>query len=136
MNFPSAAPAPLHDAFSSKGAYDYTAQVAGFGERMPGSPGHQKTQDLIQQVLKKNGAQIEADDFTAKTPRGPIAVHNIIGKFNVTADPKQPIFILAGHYDTLFKPDSSAPTTAPRAPRFCCRSPTRWHTRKPKCRSG
>ena len=31
-------------------------------------------------------------------------VHNIIGKFNVTADPKQDIFILAGHYDTLFKP--------------------------------
>ena len=39
-----------------------------------------------------------------KRPRGPIAVHNIIGKFNVSADPKQPIFILAGHYDTLFQP--------------------------------
>jgi Zn-dependent M28 family amino/carboxypeptidase len=33
-----------------------------------------------------------------------VAVHNIIGKFNVTTNPKQPIFILAGHYDTLFKP--------------------------------
>jgi Zn-dependent M28 family amino/carboxypeptidase len=33
-----------------------------------------------------------------------VPVHNIIGKFNVTADPKQPIFILAGHYDTLHKP--------------------------------
>ncbi len=90
--------------FSSKGAYDYTARVAGFGERWPGSPGHQKTQDLVKQVLTKNGARIETDDFTATTPRGPIAVHNIIGKFNVTADPKQTIFILAGHYDTLFKP--------------------------------
>src|SRR5208282_4587841 len=29
---------------------------------------------------------------------------NIIGKFNVTANPSQRIFILAGHYDTLFKP--------------------------------
>jgi len=104
LNFPGAAPAPLHDAFSSKGAYDYTARVAGFGERWPGSPGHQKTQDLVKQVLTKNGARIETDDFTAATPRGPIAVHNIIGKFNVTADPKQTIFILAGHYDTLFKP--------------------------------
>ena len=70
----------------------------------PGSPGHQKTQDLVNQVLTKNGARIETDDFTATTPRGPIAVHNIIGKFNVTADPRQSIFILAGHYDTLFKP--------------------------------
>jgi glutaminyl-peptide cyclotransferase len=105
LNFHAAPlPLPLHDTFSSKGAYDYTARVAGFGERWPGSPGHQKTQDLVKQVLTKNGARIETDDFTATTPRGPIAVHNIIGKFNVTADPKQSIFILAGHYDTLFKP--------------------------------
>jgi glutaminyl-peptide cyclotransferase len=99
-----ATPASLHDAFNAAAAYSYTAKVAGFGERWPGSPGHQKTQDLVKQVLTKNGARIETDDFTATTPRGPIAVHNIIGKFNVTADPKQSIFILAGHYDTLFKP--------------------------------
>ena len=99
----SAQTVALHDAFDAAQAFAYTAQVAGFGERPPGSPGHQKTQDLIREVLKKNGATIESDDFTAKTPRGPIDVHNIIGKFNVTADPQQPILILAGHYDTLFK---------------------------------
>jgi len=104
MAFALFAPASLHDAFNGQQAYAYTAQVTAFGERWPGSPGYQKTRDLIQQVLKKNGAQIEADDFTANTPRGRIEVHNIIGKFNATADPKQPIFILAGHYDTLFKP--------------------------------
>jgi Zn-dependent M28 family amino/carboxypeptidase len=97
-------PGALPKAFNGKQAFEYTKQVAGFGERWPGSPGHQKTRDLIQQVLKKSGAQIETDDFTATTPRGPIEVHNIIGKFNVSADEKQPIFILAGHYDTLFKP--------------------------------
>jgi glutaminyl-peptide cyclotransferase len=95
---------PLHDAFGAKAAYDYTARVAGFGERWPGSPGHKKTQDLIREVLTRNGAKIETDEFTATTPRGPIPVRTIIGKFNVTADPKQRIFILAGHYDTLFKP--------------------------------
>jgi glutaminyl-peptide cyclotransferase len=103
----SAAAAPvtsLHEAFNSQQAYAYTAKIVGFGERWPGSPGHAKTEDLIRQVLRKDGGQIEADDFTAKTPRGPVAVHNIIGKFNVTADPKQKIFILAGHYDTLFQP--------------------------------
>jgi glutaminyl-peptide cyclotransferase len=93
----------LHERFSSQQAYAYTAQVVGFGERWPGSPGHKKTEDLIRQVLQKDGARIEADDFTAATPRGPIAVHNIIGKFNVSTDPKQEIFILAGHYDTLFQ---------------------------------
>jgi glutaminyl-peptide cyclotransferase len=101
---PLAASSPsLHDAFNSRLAYAYTAQVAGFGERWPGSPGHQKTQNLIREVLKRDGAEIAFDDFTASTPRGPVPVHNIIGKFNVSADPKQSIFILAGHYDTLFK---------------------------------
>jgi glutaminyl-peptide cyclotransferase len=98
------AAAALHDGFNAQQAYDYTAQVVSFGERWPGSPGHKKTEDLIHQVLKKDGAQIEADDFTTKSPKGPMAVHNIIGKFNVSGDPKQKIFILAGHYDTLFKP--------------------------------
>lgn len=99
----AAPPGSLHDAFNPRQAYAYTAQVAGFGERPPGSPGHERTQALIRQVLLKNGAQIENDDFTATTPRGAIGVHNIIGKFNVTTDPAQQIFILAGHYDTLFK---------------------------------
>jgi glutaminyl-peptide cyclotransferase len=93
----------LHDAFNSQQAYAYTATIAGLGERWPGSPGHKMTENLIHQVLQKDGAQIEADDFIATTPRGPVNVHNIIGKFNVNADPKQDIFVLAGHYDTLFK---------------------------------
>ena len=93
----------LHEAFNARQAYAYTAQVAAFGERWPGSPGHGKTESLIRQVLQKDGAKIESDDFIASTPRGPIPVHNVTGKFNVSADPKQYIFILAGHYDTLFK---------------------------------
>jgi Zn-dependent M28 family amino/carboxypeptidase len=93
----------LHDAFNSQQAYAYTAQIAGFGERWPGSPGHKKTENLIHQVLQKDRGQIEADDFVATTPRGPISVHNIIGKFNVTTNPTQGILVLAGHYDTLFK---------------------------------
>jgi glutaminyl-peptide cyclotransferase len=103
----AATPVPslsLHDAFHSRQAYAYTAEIAGFGERWPGSPGHKKTEDLIGRVLERDGAEMETDDFLATTPRGRIPVHNIIGKFNVTTDPKQRIFILAGHYDTLFKP--------------------------------
>jgi glutaminyl-peptide cyclotransferase len=105
----SAAPAApaqsvsLHDAFDSKQAYGYMAEISGLGERWPGSPGHAKTEEIIHQVLRTDGAQIEADDFVAQTPRGAVDVHNIIGKFNLSGDPKQPIFILAGHYDTLFK---------------------------------
>jgi glutaminyl-peptide cyclotransferase len=99
----ASAPVALHDAFNSKQAFAYTAEVAGFGERWPGSPGHAKTETLIREVLQKDGAKIQTDDFTAATPRGPEPVRNIIGKFNFSADPNQKIFILAGHYDTLFK---------------------------------
>jgi glutaminyl-peptide cyclotransferase len=94
---------PIHEAFNANQAYAYTAQIVGFGERQPGSPGHKKTEALIRRVLKKDGAKIETDSFRAVTPRGSVAVHTIIGKFGVTPDPKQPIFILAGHYDTLVK---------------------------------
>jgi Zn-dependent M28 family amino/carboxypeptidase len=101
---PASATAPLHDAYNAQQAYAYTAKVAGFGERWPGSPGHAKTEELIRQTIQRDSGTIEADNFTAKTPRGQVAVHNIIGKFNATNDPKQKIFILAGHYDTLFMP--------------------------------
>jgi Zn-dependent M28 family amino/carboxypeptidase len=99
-----AASVPLHDAFDGQRAYAYTAQVVGFGERWPGSPGHQKAEQLIRDVLARDGAAIDTDDFTATTPRGPVPVHNIIGKFSVGTDPAQPILILGGHYDTLFRP--------------------------------
>lgn len=95
--------ASLHDAYDPKQAYAYTAQIVGFGERQPGQIGHKKTEDLILEVLQKDGAQVERDDFTAKTPRGDVPGHNIIGKFNSTGNPRQPVFILAGHYDTLVK---------------------------------
>jgi Zn-dependent M28 family amino/carboxypeptidase len=94
----------LHEAFDSQKAYAYTSEIAGFGERWPGSRGHKKTENLIRQVLQKDGGQVEADDFIAKTPRGRVPVHNIIGKFNIDGSNEQDIFVLAGHYDTLFRP--------------------------------
>src|SRR3984893_17592448 len=81
----------LHDAFNSQQAYAYTSEIAGLGERWPGSRGHEMTENLIHQVLQKDGAQSEADNFIATTPRGPVTVHNIIGKFNVSPDSKQDI---------------------------------------------
>jgi len=49
----AAIPAPsasLHDAFNSQQACAYTAKIAGFGERWPGSPGHKVTEELIHQA--------------------------------------------------------------------------------------
>jgi glutaminyl-peptide cyclotransferase len=99
-----AAPDALHDAFNAAAAYAYTKRIAGFGERWPGSPGHKQTEALVEQVVKKDGGLFGDDRFIASTPKGPIAVRNLIAKFHVTPDPSQPIVILAGHYDTLFTP--------------------------------
>ena len=106
--FVAAPPRPatpsLHDAFDAAQCYKYTAEVTGFGMRQPGSPGHAKTEALAKQVVTRDGGQFSTDDFIADSSRGKVPVHNLIGKFNVSKDPHQPIFILAGHYDTLFKP--------------------------------
>ncbi|HVT47597.1 MAG TPA: M28 family peptidase [Vicinamibacterales bacterium] len=96
------APLALHDAFNARQAFTYTSTVAGYGERWPGSPGHQRTEALIRRVLQRDGATLTADRFTATTPRGPLPVDTLIGTFNASADPAQGIVILAGHYDTLF----------------------------------
>ncbi|MGH9487329.1 MAG: M28 family metallopeptidase [Terriglobales bacterium] len=93
----------LEQAFNAEQCYRYTAQIVGFGERWPGSPGHAETEALVKQVVERDGGQFTTDDFVDNSPRGPVQVHNLIGKFNVSKDPHQPIFILAGHYDTLFK---------------------------------
>jgi hypothetical protein len=135
----STMPAPstsLHDAFNSQQAYAYTSEIAGLGVRWPGSPGHKETENLIHQVLQKDGAQIEADDFIATTPRGPVTVHNIIGKFNVSADPKQDIFVLAVTMTLSLRPDLSAQTTAHRARRFFWRLPMHLLTKRLGCKSG
>ncbi|MGH9395054.1 MAG: M28 family metallopeptidase, partial [Terriglobales bacterium] len=58
---------------------------------------------LVKRVVERDGGAFSTDEFVANTPRGKVPVHNLIGKFNVSKDPNQAIFILAGHYDTLFK---------------------------------
>lgn len=85
--------------FSGQKAYDYTRAIVSFGERVPGSTAHRRTEDYIIQHLKQDGAQIDFDSFTAQTPRGALPMRNIIAKFGPSG---QPIILLAGHYDTKF----------------------------------
>lgn len=87
--------------FSGKKALDYTARVVSFGERVPGSAAHLRTETYILEQLKQDGARVEQDRFTAQTPRGALPMNNIIARFG---PPGQPIVLLAGHYDTKFLP--------------------------------
>ena len=95
--------ASLHDNFNSRQAFAYTAQIAGFGERWPGSPGHKKTEDLIHQVLQKDGARSRLTILRPRPRAAPSGAQHH-RQIQCRHDPKQPILILAGHYDTLFQP--------------------------------
>ena len=96
---PLSADAPAQ--FNGQQALDYTRAIVSFGERVPGSPAHRRTEEYILSELKKDGASVESDRFTAQTPRGPLPMNNIIARFG---PPGQPIILLAGHYDTKFLP--------------------------------
>ncbi|MGH9414162.1 MAG: M28 family metallopeptidase [Terriglobales bacterium] len=100
---PSKTKPQLYQAFKGEQCYHYTARIVGFGQRYPGSPGHKETEAMVKRIVRRDGGQFSTDDFVDNSPRGKVPVHNLIGKFNVSKNPNQPIFILAGHYDTLFK---------------------------------
>jgi Zn-dependent M28 family amino/carboxypeptidase len=72
------------------------AQVA-LGPRPPGSDAHRQCRQYIRRQLESYGYQVEDDAFTAKTPYGPIEMHNLIaGKGEIKGD----FIALATHFDT------------------------------------
>jgi glutaminyl-peptide cyclotransferase len=94
---PSAAdnsPLPHIDA---KRAFQYTREVAAFGERYMGNENHKKLERYILDHLK--GDQVEDDAFTADTVEGKFPVRNLIDKFPGTKDG---IIVIMGHYDTNY----------------------------------
>lgn len=78
-------------------AMQYVREVVAFGPRWVGSPGHEKTQNLLRSQLKADN--LEEDSFTASTPFGNLPMRNFIAKFPGTKDG---IIVVAGHYDTLY----------------------------------
>ena len=81
--------------------YDYTRDLVKFGPRPPGTKAHERMEAFILDRLRRDGAVIESDRFTASTPRGALPEHNIIAKFGPE---KGSILIVASHYDTKFLP--------------------------------
>ena len=89
---------PLASAeFSGAAALEYTAKAVSFGPRPPGSKAHARLQAYILGELKKLHCRVVEDDFTAGTPRGKIAMKNIIARFHGTTGRK---VVVTGHYDT------------------------------------
>ncbi|MFZ5929493.1 MAG: M28 family peptidase [Acidobacteriota bacterium] len=92
---------PAHAQFSGRNALEHTRALVSFGPRPPGSPGMKKAQDYIVRHLKAQGWQVHEDDFTARTPAGPMAMKNIIAH---RAGTSGKAVALTGHYDTKIFP--------------------------------
>ena len=94
---------PTKDEFAKAGqtALDWTRRAVELGPRPPGSEAHGKLQRLITDELRNLKAVVAEEKFTAQTPRGPVAMNNIIGKF---AGRSGRIVVVSGHYDTYHRP--------------------------------
>jgi Zn-dependent M28 family amino/carboxypeptidase len=85
--------------FSGARALEYTRQAVAFGPRPPGSPEIRKMQAWMVGQLKQFKCEVIEDAFTAKTPKGPVAMKNIIARFRGTSGRA---VVFSGHYDTKY----------------------------------
>ena len=86
---------------SGTSALEFTRRVVAFGPRPSGSPAIQQLQVYIQGQLKTCKCQVSEDPFTAQTPKGAIAMKNIIAKFQGKSSKA---IVITGHYDTKLFP--------------------------------
>ncbi|HSW50375.1 MAG TPA: M28 family peptidase [Bryobacteraceae bacterium] len=83
--------------FSGASALKFTAAAVGFGPRPPGSPAIRKLQQYILSNLKQCRCEVIEDNFTARTPKGAVAMKNIIARFRGSSGRA---IAVSGHYDT------------------------------------
>ena len=93
-----APPADQTGGFDGAKAYEHVSKLVSFGPRPPASDGLHRSQEYIIAQLKAAGCGVDQDDFHASTPKGDIAMMNIIAKAPGTG---QGIILLLTHYDTL-----------------------------------
>lgn len=96
------APACCAADFSGQSAYDFTAKAVAFGPRPPGSSASRKLSAWLVTTLKSFGYQVIEDRFTARTPRGPVPMVNIIAR--KPGKPGARALAVSGHYDTKLFP--------------------------------
>lgn len=90
-------------SFDGDGAYNYVKQQVDFGVRVPGTVTHKACKDFLVDELKKNGAQVEVQEFKASFFNVKDAEsYNIIGSINPE---KKNRVMLAAHWDTRLLAD-------------------------------
>lgn len=108
---PTPAPTPpkppprIWESFNGEKAFLYVRKQTELGPRPAASVALEATRKLITDALVKEGWEVERQEFTEQTPRGPITFVNLIGRFTsrITDRPAPrdtQRAIVASHYDT------------------------------------
>lgn len=90
--------------FSGSSAFEFTRQAVQFGPRPSGSPAIQKLQTHITGKLKSFGCEVTEENFSAPTPRGPVAMKNILCRIKGDGSTNR-VMVVSGHYDTKLMTD-------------------------------
>src|SRR6266851_313846 len=83
--------------FEAARAFDHVKRLVAFGPHPSGSDAIKKAQEYIESELKSFGLKVTEDSFNAETPRGTVAMKNIIGELR---GEKPDVVLITGHYDT------------------------------------
>jgi hypothetical protein len=96
-------PACAAAEFSGEAAFAHARRAVEFGPRPSGSAALAELRAYILEQLTDCRCQVTEDHFTARTPRGEIAMTNIIARF--PGPPGARAIAVTGHYDTKFFDD-------------------------------
>ena len=89
-------------AFDGQAALARVERLVGFGPRPAGSETLASARRYIVKELKKAGARVREQPFTAQTPDGPIRMVNVIAEL---PGRRPEAILVGGHYDTKFFPN-------------------------------
>jgi len=97
----TAASAAWATNFSGVSALNYTSAAVALGPRPSGSEANKKLQNYILAQIRQDHCEVSEDPFTASTPKGEIAMDNLICKFPGKSGKA---IVITGHYDTKLFP--------------------------------
>jgi glutaminyl-peptide cyclotransferase len=106
------APPPPKE-FNGQTAFGYIQTQMGFGNRIPGTPGHERTADWLDSLLRQRADTLIVQRWNHATSTGDtLALRNFVARFKPGASDR--ILFLA-HWDTRPHADNPA-STNPKAP--------------------
>jgi Zn-dependent M28 family amino/carboxypeptidase len=83
--------------FDGGRAFRDVERLVAFGPRPPGSPALERARGYIAGELRRAGWRVREHAFTARTPRGPVRMVNVIAEW---PGQRAEVVAVGGHYDT------------------------------------